>query len=59
MINEKELLLRGFVTPDDFPEETYEPLQAALDLAVSLDIRKVIVSEDYTAKAPYSATSYL
>lgn len=50
MINEKELLLRGFVTPDDFPEETYEPLQAALDLAVSLDIRKVIVSEDYTAK---------
>ena len=50
MINEKGLLLRGFVTPDDFPEETYEPLQAALDLAVSLDIRKVIVSEDYTAK---------
>lgn len=50
MINEKELRLRGFVTPDDFPEETYEPLQAALDLAVRLDIRKVIVSEDYTAK---------
>ena len=50
MINEKELLLRGFVTPDDFPEETYEPLQTALDLAVRLDIRKVIVSEDYTAK---------
>ena len=48
MINEKKLRVRGFVTPKD----TDGDLQRAVDLAVSLDIRKVIVAEDSIAKEP-------
>ena len=48
MINEKELRLRGFVTPKD----TDGDLQKAIDTAIALDIRKVIVDEDHTAKEP-------
>ena len=46
MTNRKELRLRGFITPKD----TDGDLQAAIDLAVALDVRKVVVAEDHTAK---------
>lgn len=47
MINEKELRMRGFVTPED----TDGDLQKAVDLAVALDIRKVLIEKDCTAKS--------
>ena len=47
MTNQKELRLRGFITPKD----TDGDLQAAIDLAVALDVRKVVVDADHTAKA--------
>lgn len=46
MTNQKELRLRGFITPKD----TGGDLQAAIDLAVALDVRKVVVAEDHAAK---------
>lgn len=39
-----KLLLRGYVTPEDFGGD----VQKALDMAESLDIRKVILEKDYT-----------
>lgn len=43
-----ELLLRGYVTPEDCGGD----VQAALDLAEKLDIRKVILEKDYTCEKP-------
>lgn len=43
-----ELLLRGYVTPDDCGGD----VQAALDLAEKLDIRKVVLEQDYTCQQP-------
>ncbi len=44
----EELKLRGYVTPEDCTGSDAEKLQKALDLAVELDIRKVIVEKSYT-----------
>lgn len=43
-----KLLLRGYVTPEDCGGD----LQAALNLAEKLDIRKVVLDADYTAAEP-------
>lgn len=42
-----DLLLKGYVTPEDFGGD----VQAALDKAEELDIRKVILEGDYTCDA--------
>ena len=44
-----KLLLRGYVTPEDFSGSDTEKLQAALDYAAKADIRKVVICGDYTA----------
>lgn len=49
-----KLLLRGYVTPADCGGD----LQAALDLAEQLDIRKVIVNEDHIASRPLVIPAY-
>ena len=49
-----KLLLRGYVTPADCDGS----LQAALDLAEQLDIRKVVVDEDYTASQVLISPAY-
>jgi len=49
-----ELLLRGYVTPEDCGGN----VQAALDLAESLDIRKVVLEKDYQCEAPLTVPAY-
>lgn len=49
-----ELKLRGFVTPEDFGGD----VQAALDQAEALDIRKVILEKDYTCNTPLVVPAY-
>ena len=44
-----KLLLRGYVTPEDFSGTDTEKLQAALNYAAEADIRKVVISGDYSA----------
>lgn len=44
-----KLILRGYVTPEDFTGTDTEKLQAALDYSAKADIRKVVISGDYTA----------
>ena len=44
-----KLVLRGYVTPEDFAGTDAEKLQSALDYAAKADIRKVVVSGDYAA----------
>jgi len=47
-----EMLLRGYVSPEDFTGTDTQKLQAALDCAAQKDIRKVIVSGTYTVDTP-------
>ena len=49
-----KLLLRGYVTPEDCGGS----VQAALDLAEKLDIRKVILEKDYTCAEPIIVPAY-
>ena len=49
-----ELIMRGFVSPEDCNND----LQAALDLAEKLDIRKVIVNDNYIASKPLVIPAY-
>lgn len=49
-----ELLVRGFVSPEDSGGD----LQAAIDLAEKLDIRKVVLNGDYTATEPLTIPAY-
>ncbi len=46
-MNTKELKLRGYVSPEDFEGTDAEKIQKALNLAVSEDIRKVIIEKEY------------
>ena len=47
-----EMLIRGYVSPEDFSGTDTEKLQAALNCAAQKDIRKVIVAGTYTVDAP-------
>lgn len=49
-----ELLLRGYVTPEDCGGD----VQAAFDLAEKLDIRKVVLEKDYTCEQPLTIPAY-
>ncbi len=43
----EELKLRGYVTPEDFTGSDNEKLQKAMNTAVELDIRKVLIEKEY------------
>lgn len=49
-----KLLLRGYVTPEDCGGD----VQAALDLAEKLDVRKVILEKDYTCENALTVPAY-
>jgi len=49
-----KLIVRGYVTPEDCGGD----VQAALDLAEKLDIRKVILEKDYTCNEPLTVPGY-
>lgn len=49
-----ELLLRGYVTPEDCGGN----IQGALDLAEKLDIRKVILEKDYSCESVLTVPAY-
>lgn len=49
-----KLMLRGYVTPEDCGGD----VQAALDLAEKLDIRKVVLEKDYTCPQPLTIPGY-
>lgn len=51
MLDQKSLLLRGYVSPADF-KDAKDALQKAVDLASALDICKVVVTEDTVSDAP-------
>lgn len=48
------LMLQGYVTPEDCGGD----VQAALDLAETLDIRKVVLEKDYTCNQPLTVPGY-
>lgn len=49
-----KLLIRGYVTPEDCGGD----VQAALDLAEKLDVRKVILEKDYTCTQTLTVPGY-
>jgi len=48
----QQLLLRGYVTPEDFTGNDTQRLQQALDTARELDLRKVVLAGSYAAQTP-------
>lgn len=48
----QQLLLRGYVTPEDFTGTDTQRLQQALDTARKLDLRKVVLTGSYASQAP-------
>lgn len=48
----EEILLRGFVTPEDFAGSDTHRLRQALTFAMELDLRKVVLRGQYVADAP-------
>lgn len=55
----QQLLLRGYVTPEDFEGSDTQRLQQALDAAVALDIRKVVLTNAYTLEQPLTLPGQL
>ena len=48
----EEILLRGYVTPEDFEGSHTQQLQQALQAAVEWDLRKVVLRGQYVAEQP-------
>ena len=48
----EEILLRGFVTPEDFTGSDTQRLRQALAAAMELDLRKVVLRGQYVADEP-------
>ena len=48
----EEILLRGYVTPEDFEGSDTRRLQKALQMAMEWDLRKVVLEGQYVAEQP-------
>ena len=48
----EEILLRGYVTPEDFEGSDTQRLQKALQMAMEWDLRKVVLEGEYVAEQP-------